>query len=701
MKMTDSYEEALLVYVDRLFACALSSLSGAEKERLKEKLSFFDLEEEITDRSRFLLNAREMYEKAVSELQKQGKFLTLPYLSETFSLNPYEEHVLSLLYAFELNPSYAVSASALAGGFGGGEVTPYLAAETFPGAIGRRELLHAFRREGKLVRYILEERPEGRQRMTSSIRLSDRVLSFLSGELPPEKCRLPFAACFSAQEPIAAWEGSRGWIDFLKKQLAEGTEPKAQGVVFLYGNEGSGRRLSVKTALKESGLDGLFLEFPFLFASCMDEGEEGFSRKMNAIRFELLLLRMVPVLVDISGDDAAWEEESGKKVFLERVLSKLYEVCPVIVVCADKKIPLSFAGNVYYLPEEKMSLSESLAYWEKQAEGVVSSDFNCDWMAGKFVLTRGQINQALAQAKRQAYIHEGGEEGLTMAEVTRECYEVIRHKMGKKAKRVETRYRMEDLILPKRQKDRLLRAIEQVRYRRTVYEEWGFQKTMSYGRGVSMAFVGAPGTGKTMAAQVIASELSMELYKVELSGIISKYIGETEKNLEEIFEQARKSQVILFFDEADALFSKRSEGKDTNDKYSNMEASFLLQKMEAYDGITILATNLFHHFDEAYKRRLKIVVDFPIPQEEDRRRLWHSMLPAELPCGEIDFDFLASRYELTGSNIRNILLHSAFLAAAKGKAMDMEEIIPALANEYGKNGKVFTKEDASEYYLFL
>lgn len=698
MEQRETYEEILLAYMDRRMAGSFFSASGEDRKLRMEEFGISCSVKELEDAALFFQHTEETYEKSLLQLVEAGEFLRLPFLGNTFGLDAFEEHVLCLLYALELKPAYAGLMGKYEDYFQGGMATPLLAAVTYPGKIGHRELLYAFREEGMLSKYFLEKVPASWQHMNRGLRLSERVLSFLSGTMLPLESQMPFAFIFSAQEPVERWEGKRDWIDFLEKQLAPGAEP---GVVYLYGNEGSGRRLSVKTVLKKRGLDGFFLKLSSFLESCMGKGEEEFSNLMDRICFELVLLQMVPVILDVSGEDDP-EEEAKKRYFLERVLASLYKVCPVIVVCADKKQALDFEGAVYFLKEEKMNLSESLSYWEKQvAGGGFSADFCCDWMAGKFTLTRGQIRQAIRQAKHQTYVCGREGRGLTMEEVTRECYQVIHHKMGKKAKRVKTRYRMEDLILPERQKEKLWRAIEQVRYRRKVYEEWGFSETMSYGRGISMAFVGAPGTGKTMAAQVIASELSMELYKVELSGIVSKYIGETEKNLEEIFEQAEKSQVILFFDEADALFSKRSEGKDSNDKYSNMEASFLLQKMEAYDGITILATNLFHHFDEAYKRRLKLVVDFPVPQEEDRRKLWHSMLPAGLPCGEIDFDFLASHYELTGSNIRNIILYAAFLAAAKEKAMDMEEIIPALANEYGKNGKVFTREDASEYFLYL
>ncbi|MBO6301733.1 MAG: ATP-binding protein [Ruminiclostridium sp.] len=217
-----------------------------------------------------------------------------------------------------------------------------------------------------------------------------------------------------------------------------------------------------------------------------------------------------------------------------------------------------------------------------------------------------------------------------------------------------------------------------------------------------MIFTGPPGTGKTMAAQIIAAELGLDIYRISLANVVSKYIGETEKNLDEIFEKAKKSKVVLFFDEADVLFSKRTEVKDSNDKYSNMESAFLLQKIEEYSGIVILATNLVQNFDEAFKRRMKLMIDFPFPDAARRAEMWKRALPDKLPLDSIDFDYLVNSFELSGSNIKNIALHSAFLAAADGsRAVTMKHIIAALRNEYSKSGKAFTRAEAGEYFYYI
>ena len=270
-----------------------------------------------------------------------------------------------------------------------------------------------------------------------------------------------------------------------------------------------------------------------------------------------------------------------------------------------------------------------------------------------------------------------------------------------KAQKVEKIFDWEDIVLPEELIQNLKMACNYVKYCQKVYGQWGFNRIFAYGKGVSMVFSGAPGTGKTMAAQVIAREMGMELYRINLAAIVSKYIGETEKNLNEVFEQAKQSQVVLLFDEADVLFSKRTEVRDSHDKHSNMEIAFLLQKMEEYEGVSILTTNFFKNFDEAFRRRMTFIMDFPFPDAEYRRQIWQKAVPEQLPAEELDFDYLSETFALSGSNIKNIVRHSAFLAAAGDCAVGMEQILAAVKNEYAKLGKILTAEEAGEYFMLL
>ncbi len=210
-----------------------------------------------------------------------------------------------------------------------------------------------------------------------------------------------------------------------------------------------------------------------------------------------------------------------------------------------------------------------------------------------------------------------------------------------------------------------------------------------------MLFAGPPGTGKTMSAQIIAAELGLDLYKIDLSTIISKYIGETEKNLGHIFSEAESSNAILFFDEADALFGKRSEVRDSHDRYANVEISYLLQRMETYDGVTILATNLRANLDEAFTRRLQFAVDFPFPEEADRLRIWQGLLPPRMPRAELDLPLLARRYKLSGGNIRNIIMSAAYLAGANGGIVTMDHLLHGTRRELQKMGRLIAESDGA------
>jgi SpoVK/Ycf46/Vps4 family AAA+-type ATPase len=220
--------------------------------------------------------------------------------------------------------------------------------------------------------------------------------------------------------------------------------------------------------------------------------------------------------------------------------------------------------------------------------------------------------------------------------------------------------------------------------------------------GLKVLFSGSSGTGKTMTASVIANDLGLDLYKIDLQGVVSKYIGETEKNLERIFRAAYCSNAILFFDEADALFGKRSEVKDAHDRYANIEVSYLLQKMEDFDGVVILASNWSKNIDDAFARRMQYVVDFPLPDEAQRARLWQGMLPAELPLGDdIDVGFMAKQFTVAGGDIKNVALDAAFLAAQNGQVVTMKQLIQAMARQQMKQGRIPSVADFKQYFAVM
>ncbi|MCU1670253.1 MAG: ATPase central domain protein [Blastococcus sp.] len=256
-------------------------------------------------------------------------------------------------------------------------------------------------------------------------------------------------------------------------------------------------------------------------------------------------------------------------------------------------------------------------------------------------------------------------------------------------RRVEQPYGWNDLVLPPDRLQRLHALGDRIRFRATVYDLWGFAATVGPARGTAALFTGPSGTGKTMAAGILAGSLGLDLYRVDLAGVVSKYIGETEKALARIFAAAEATSAVLFFDEADALFGKRTEVRDAHDRYANVEVSYLLQRLEEHDGVVVLATNLRKNIDEAFLRRLQFVVEFPLPDRDHRRLIWQRMFPAAAPLDPaLDLDLLAERFELSGGSIRNVAVEAAFAAAVSGRPIGPDHVSTALRHEHQKLGRV-------------
>jgi hypothetical protein len=264
------------------------------------------------------------------------------------------------------------------------------------------------------------------------------------------------------------------------------------------------------------------------------------------------------------------------------------------------------------------------------------------------------------------------------------------------ALRVPPRRTWDDLVLPRDQKLQLMELAARYRRRVLVHQEWGFPAVPA--DGVVALFSGASGTGKTLAAEVIAGDLGVDLYKVDLAAVVSKYIGETEKNLSRIFDAAGASDLVLFFDEADALFGKRTEVSDAHDRYANIEVSYLLQRLERYDGLVIMATNLQRNIDQAFLRRISVAVDFPLPAEPQRRDIWRQSFPSTAPQRDLDLDFLAKNFKISGGVIHNSSLGAAFLAADDGQMITMEHVALALKREFQKLGRLRTEAEFERYY---
>ena len=269
--------------------------------------------------------------------------------------------------------------------------------------------------------------------------------------------------------------------------------------------------------------------------------------------------------------------------------------------------------------------------------------------------------------------------------------------LSQSAQLLSTNKRMEDLVLPEESLKQVRRLCDFARVRDTVWREWDFADKVPYGRGIAALFYGASGTGKTLAASIVANELGLELYRVDLSQLISKYIGETQKNIGQVFDGAANADCILFFDEADALFSRRSDASDAQDRYANAETAYLLQRTEQYDGIILMATNLLQNFDEAFRRRIGFMIHFPLPDAALREQLWRGIFPGKAPLEELDYGLLARELELSGAGIRSCAVSAASLAAAQQEKITMGCIVEAARMEYQKQGKPFPAHLAAAY----
>ena len=295
----------------------------------------------------------------------------------------------------------------------------------------------------------------------------------------------------------------------------------------------------------------------------------------------------------------------------------------------------------------------------------------------------------MIEAGNRAAIRPDHDGRITRDDLLAGCRAQLTHQLSTYADRVERRLRWDDLVLPSDVMERLRDVVNFYRRRAFVFDEWGFDGKNEKGRGLSVLFSGPPGTGKTMVAGIIAGELEMDLYKIDLSRVVSKYVGETEKNLAKIFDEAKESHSIILFDEADSLFSKRTEVKSSIDRYANLEVNFLLQRMESFDGISILTTNFEKSIDEAFKRRLNFRIHFPFPDEAGRLKLWQVMLPPEAPVADdVDWAWLAERYDVAGGNIKNAVLRGAFLAAERGTPIDHAALQDAVVREIEEIGKL-------------
>lgn len=459
-------------------------------------------------------------------------------------------------------------------------------------------------------------------------------------------------------------------------------------IFYFYGEKGSGKKLLLSHLGKQLGMKPLFFSCHAVMRMEKKERE--------AFWEELVLEQRLTGGFFCMCDLPADREERGEDTFLIRkFLERLAVPGTFLAVTGSGKrdLPILSGTSCLSFALARPSGRKKASVWQYyrdrfDGDGKIDVEFN----GNRYVMTPGEVENVFRTASLLA--RANGRTCAGESDVQEAVHQLGRGTLGEYAEHIESAFVWDDLIVEETVKRRLRHICSQVRYRSTVGDEWGFFRKTPYGRGISALFYGPPGTGKTMAAQVMAAELGLDLYRVDLSRMVSKYVGETEKNISALFERASQMNVILFFDEADSLFTKRSEVKDANDRNANAETAHLLQKLESYEGIVILATNLAEQIDDAFKRRIRFMIPFRFPDADTRRILWKSLIPETAPVEDgTDLDFFAERFELSGSQIKEIIVNAAFIAVSEGRVLDNEAIKESLALNYAKYGKQLTRED--------
>lgn len=471
---------------------------------------------------------------------------------------------------------------------------------------------------------------------------------------------------------------------------AETQEDNSMALLQLTGRAGSGKSGLILHALNE-GTPVIFLSFARYLA--MDtEAARGF---LSDVLVRCRLLGEVLVIEDVPRDKT-------------ELLTPLLEVCArqldilfLETVEAADVDDTAVQCRYYRFALTLPKAAERRILWQNELSGTqLDDDVSIDEMARKYRLYPGTIHDCVMDAIGSS--RADGRDTVSMSDLTEAVLSETTSVLDSLCDRIPLKYTWNDLVVDPRQKAVMETLCSRVRFQSLVDEEWGFEDKVTYGRGASMILFGSPGTGKTMAAQVMAHDIGMALYRVDLSQLVDKYIGETEKNIGKIFDAASDGNVILFFDEADALFSKRTEVQTSNDKHANTEVAYLLQKIEQHEGVIFLATNRYADFDTAFIRRLTYAVHLDRPDTQMRLELYRKILPDKTPReDDLDLEFFAETFELSGSEIKEVLYSAAFIAASDGESLGNRHIVRAIKYQQEKTGKLVNSSVFGKYGIYV
>jgi AAA+ superfamily predicted ATPase len=576
---------------------------------------------------------------------------TLIILSRRFGLGQFEAQILLLCAAMELDTRIATLCARAQNDSSRPYPTFALALALFDDPVW--EALSPERP----LRYwrLIEINQPGAQPLTiSALRADERVVSYLKGLNYLDDRLMPLLAPLSNTADDLP-PSQQQQTDSIVQHMH--TASRGLPVVHLLGADSASKRSIAKCAAQELGVS--------VYRLAADMLPTSWAELEMLARLYQRESQMLPVALYLDAQDSDKE--------LPVVTRFLARMSGLVFLDTRESWP-QLGRDALTLDVAKPSSAEQEEAWRK----VLGEN------AGEGpALLAGQFNLNIVDIERIAHTVTDDERS-TIDQVWDACLIAVRPRLDTLAQRLEVKAQTwDDLVLPEPEKKLLRQIMDQVGQRHLVYERWGFSRRMSRGLGISALFAGESGTGKTLAAEVIAHELKLNLYRIDLSQVVSKYIGETEKNLRKLFDAAEDGGTILFFDEADALFGKRSEVKDSHDRYANIEINYLLQRMEAYRGLAILATNMKSALDTAFMRRLRFVVNFPFPGIPERKRIWERAFPEETETEGLDYERLA-KFNLTGGSIQNIAINAAFLAARAGSPVTMPLIFEAARREFRK-----------------
>ena len=634
---------------------------SAELERLRERIEHYIARAD----SKPLLERNDTHQEVEEIARTMSPAPAIEAVCAAFSLSRFERDVLLLCAGLELDARFAPLCAAAQGNATRTYPTFSLALAALPDSHWSALAPDAALRRWHLI----EVAGAGESLTTSPLRIDERMLHFLAG-LPGTDERLR-----GLVEPVNPTGDLAPSHTAVAEKIADlwSSAPRAGAwpIVQLCGRAGADRLSIVAAAASKLGIR-------LHKINARDVPPAAREREILARLWEReAALTGSALLIDV-GDLDGNESAHSLTAFAENISS-------IVLISAREPVRMSNRFTIR-IDVAQPAAGEQRALWQA-ALGSRAEQLNGeleDVLAYFDLDTRG-INAVCAE-------FAGRDEASDSGTIWDICRAQSRPQIGTLAQRIEPVATWMDIVLREAQLRTLREVALHVRQRRLVYQAWGFAAKSSRGLGISALFAGPSGTGKTMAAEVLANDLRLDLYRIDLSQVISKYIGETEKNLHRVFEAAEGSGAILLFDEADALFGKRSEVKDSHDRYANIEVSYLLQEMEAYRGLAILTTNMKNALDPAFLRRIRFVVQFPFPDAPDRAEIWRRIFPAETPTEHLEIEKLA-RLNVAGGNIRNIALNAAFLAAGAGEPVRMNHLLRAARSEYEKIEKPLTERE--------